>query len=82
MSSPTKNDFALHAPITMKEAWGIYSSSKTYTFEECMRIKTERMVFLSWFADIRYEYADAMANKSFEKSETFKKVFDLEEGDD
>lgn len=50
--------FAAHAPITMKEVWGIWSTSRP--FEETIGKADERRAFLHFFATIRGEYADAM----------------------
>ncbi len=52
--------FATHAPITMKEAWTLWSSGEKDAFEECMNIQKERGNFFNWFVKIRLEYADAM----------------------
>lgn len=54
---------ATHCPITLEQAWGIWTKAEARGFETVAQAK-ERTPFLQWFAGFRYEYADAMLAES------------------
>lgn len=56
--------FATHAPISMKEAWSIWTDHKKRTMADTLGAASEREPFLQWFASLRYEYADAMLRET------------------
>lgn len=57
----TQRDWlASQCPLTMKEAWSIWTNSLRRPFSNTISEERERSPFLRYFASLRYEYADAM----------------------
>lgn len=56
--------FATHAPLSMKEAWAIWTDHKKRPMREMLGAGSERSPFLEWFAAMRFEYADAMLKEA------------------
>lgn len=64
-SGLTRRDwFATHAPISMKEAWSIWTNAKKRPMSQTFGAASEREPFLQWFASLCYEYADAMLKET------------------
>lgn len=52
--------FASHCPLTFSEAWSIWTNVERVPFDKTMQDGGEREDFLSFYAQLRFEYADAM----------------------
>lgn len=52
--------FASQCPLTVQEAWGIWTSRESLPFLRTVASANERAPFFEYFAMLRFEYADAM----------------------
>lgn len=58
--------YAAHCPMTMTEAYTIWAGEPTRQGEmsEDLRSGEDRVAFFQWWAQMRFEYADAMAEEN------------------
>lgn len=59
--------YAAHCPITMRDAFVVWSSEKALAsgvMAQDLRDAKERAAFFQWWAQMRFEYADAMAEEN------------------
>lgn len=56
--------FAAQAPITMKQAWSLWADGSRLPFGKTVAGETERRPFMQFFAELRFEYADAMLKEA------------------
>lgn len=54
--------YAAHCPITMTDAFGVWNSSGIMSQD--LRDAKERAAFFQWWDQMRFEYADAMAEEN------------------
>ena len=58
--------YAAHCPMTMSEAYSIWAGEpgRRNELAEELRSATDRAAFFQWWAQMRFEYADAMAEEN------------------
>lgn len=52
--------FATQCPLTMPEAWQVWTNRSDFPFHRTISSAEERQPFFEYFALLRFEYADAM----------------------